>query len=175
MAKLASYWQKWTKCHNISFRVKLRLLRSIVISVFIYGCESSTYNEEIVTKINAFEFKCCRRLLGIPWKDTRRNMSVKKQVKDFARLQKLLIQIAQGTSHPSELKLANIIMHGHFSASRGKTWQATKKLDDGHLWMGSEHIHSLQARIKTATACLRILKNLWRKRRNSSKQSPKRF
>ena len=98
VAKLASRWQIWTKCHNISFRVKLRLLRSIAISVFIYGYESSTYNEEIVTKINAFEFKCCRRLLGIPWKDRRRNMSVKKQVKDFARLQKLLIHIAQGTS-----------------------------------------------------------------------------
>lgn len=98
VAKLAIHWQKWTKCHKISFRVKLRLLRSTVISVFIYGCESSTYNEEIVTKINAFEFKCCRRLLGIPWKDRRRNMSVKKQVKDFARLHKLQIQIAQGTS-----------------------------------------------------------------------------
>jgi len=62
-AKLDKLW----KGQTISFGVKLRLLRSIVISVLLYGCESWTYNEEIVKKINACEFKCYRRLLGISW------------------------------------------------------------------------------------------------------------
>ena len=59
---------KLWKGQTISFGVKLRLLRSIVISVLLYGYESWTYNEEIVKKINAFEFKCYRRLLGISWR-----------------------------------------------------------------------------------------------------------
>ena len=47
LAKMNKLW----KGQTISFGVKLRLLRSIVISSLLYGCESWTYNEE-------FEFKC---------------------------------------------------------------------------------------------------------------------
>ena len=47
---------KLWKDQPISFGVKLRLLRSIVISVLLYGCESWTYKEE-------FQFKCYGRLL----------------------------------------------------------------------------------------------------------------
>ena len=109
---------------------KLRLLRSIVISVLLCGCESWTYNEEIVKKIDAFEFKCYRRLLGISWKDRRTNESVKEQVEDFAGVQKPLIQNAQErklprffghvTRHPNELRLANIIRHGRVPGGRGR-------------------------------------------------------
>ena len=70
----------------MSFEVKLRLLRTIVISFLLYGCESWTYNGEIVKKINAFEFKCYRRLLGISW-SRRTNESVKEQVEDLAEVQ----------------------------------------------------------------------------------------
>ena len=66
-----------------------------MISVLLYGCESWTYNEEIVKKINEFEFKCYRRLLGISWRDRRTNKAVKEQVEDLAEIQKPLIQIAQ--------------------------------------------------------------------------------
>ena len=64
LAKMDKLW----KGQTISFGVKLRLLRSIVISFLLEGCESWAYNEEIVKKINAFEFKCCRTLLGISWR-----------------------------------------------------------------------------------------------------------
>ena len=43
MSSLAKMDKSW-KGQTISFRVKLRLLRSIVISVLLYGCESSTHN-----------------------------------------------------------------------------------------------------------------------------------
>ena len=66
MSSLAKMDKLW-KGQTISFGVKLRLLRSIVISCLLYRCEFWTYNEEIVKKINAFEFKCYRRLLGISW------------------------------------------------------------------------------------------------------------
>ena len=59
---------------------------------------------------------------GISWKDRRANetRAMKEQVEDLAGVQKPLIQIAQErklkffghvTRHPSELRLANIIMH----------------------------------------------------------------
>ena len=86
--------QLW-KSPKISFVVKFRLLRSIVISVLLYGCEPWTYSEEILKKINPFEIKCYRRLLGISWRDRRTNESVKEQVEGFAGVHKPLIQIAQ--------------------------------------------------------------------------------
>ena len=55
MSSLAKM-DKLRKGQNISFRVKLGLLRSILISVLVYGCKSWTCNEEIFKKINAFEF-----------------------------------------------------------------------------------------------------------------------
>ena len=70
-----------------------------------------------------------RRLLGISWKGRRTNEPVKEQVEDVAGVQKLLIQIAQerklkifghATRHPSELRLANIIMHGSVPGGRGR-------------------------------------------------------
>ena len=91
--------------------------------------ESWKYNEEIVKKINAFEFKCYRRLMGISWRDRRTNESVKEQVEDLAGVQKPPIQIAQErkmklfghvTRHPSELRLANTIMHGRVPGKRGR-------------------------------------------------------
>ena len=66
MSSLAKMDKLW-KGQTISVGVKLRLVRSIVISFLLYGCESWTNNEEIVKKINTFEFKCYRRLLGIFW------------------------------------------------------------------------------------------------------------
>ena len=43
MSSLDKMDKSW-KGQTISFRVKLRLLRSIVISVLLYGCESWTHN-----------------------------------------------------------------------------------------------------------------------------------
>ena len=43
MSSLAKMDKSW-KGQTISFRVKLRFLRSIVISVLLYGCESWTHN-----------------------------------------------------------------------------------------------------------------------------------
>ena len=83
MSSLIKMDKLW-KSQKISFGVKRRLLRSIVISVLLYGCESWTYSEEILKKLHAFEFKCYRRLLGISWMDRHTNESVKEQVKGFS-------------------------------------------------------------------------------------------
>ena len=126
MSSLITMDKLW-KSQNISFGVKLRLLRSIVISVLLYGCEFWTYSKQILKKINAFEFKCYRRLLGISWRDRRTNESVKQQVEGLAGVKKPLIQIAQErklkffghvTKHPNELRLANTIMYGRVPGNR---------------------------------------------------------
>jgi hypothetical protein len=46
----------------------------------LYGCESWTTRKRDKEKINAFEQRCWRRMLGIKWTDKITNASVRKQI-----------------------------------------------------------------------------------------------
>ena len=53
----------------ISFGSKVKLMRSLVISIFLYACESWTLTAELEKRTQAFEMRCYRRLLNISYKD----------------------------------------------------------------------------------------------------------
>ena len=55
--------------NNISLRSKVKLMRSLVISIFLYACESWTLTAELEKRMRAFEMRCCRRLLNISYYD----------------------------------------------------------------------------------------------------------
>ena len=44
-------------------------MRSLVISIFLYTCESWTLTAELEKKTQAFGMRCYRRLLNISYKD----------------------------------------------------------------------------------------------------------
>ena len=44
-------------------------MRSLVISIFLHACESWTLTAELEKRRQAFEMRCCRRLLNISYKD----------------------------------------------------------------------------------------------------------
>ena len=48
-------------------------MNSMVKSILMYGSESGTITEKIQRKLEAFEMKCYRRLLGISWRERRSN------------------------------------------------------------------------------------------------------
>ena len=67
------------KSRHITLRTKVRLVKSMVFPVVMYGCESWTVKEVEHQGIDAFELWCWRRLLRIPW--TRRsNQSILKEI-----------------------------------------------------------------------------------------------
>ena len=68
------------KSKNISLQVKVKLYRSLVVSIFLYGCESWTTTAETERRIQAFEMKCLRKLLGISYLQRRTNVSVRQEV-----------------------------------------------------------------------------------------------
>ena len=54
-------------------------MRSLVISIFLYACESWILTVELLEKrTQAFEMKCYRRLLNISYKDHVTNEEVKE-------------------------------------------------------------------------------------------------
>ena len=48
--------------NNISLGSKVKLMRSLVISIFLYACESWTLTAELEKRTQAFEMRCYRRL-----------------------------------------------------------------------------------------------------------------
>ena len=55
-------------------------MRSLVISIFPYACESWTLTAELEKRIQAFEMRCYRRLLNISYKDHVTNEEVRRKV-----------------------------------------------------------------------------------------------
>ena len=54
---------------NITLRSKVRLMRTFIISILLYACETWTLTIELQRRIKAVEMRCYRRLLHISYKD----------------------------------------------------------------------------------------------------------
>ena len=65
LTKLKIIW----KDKNINLKLKIRLMRSLVLSIFLYACESWTLTADIQRRIQAMEMRCFRRLLNIKYID----------------------------------------------------------------------------------------------------------
>ena len=55
------------KSRDITFLTKVHIVKAIVFPVVMYRCESWTIKKAEHRRINAFELRCWRRLLRVPW------------------------------------------------------------------------------------------------------------
>ena len=55
------------KSRDITLPTKVRLVKAMVFPVVMYGCESWTVKKAEPQRIDAFELRCWRRLLRVPW------------------------------------------------------------------------------------------------------------
>ncbi|GFO24360.1 hypothetical protein PoB_005086500 [Plakobranchus ocellatus] len=60
LTKLKTIW----KIRNIALSSRVRLLHTLVISMFLFSCETWTLASDLEKRIKALEKKCFRRLLG---------------------------------------------------------------------------------------------------------------
>ena len=77
LSKLKTIW----KDKNIALSCKIRLMHSLVISIFLYACETWTLTAELERKIQAIEMRCFRRLLGISYRDHVTNEEVRNRIR----------------------------------------------------------------------------------------------
>ncbi|GFO22196.1 LINE-1 reverse transcriptase homolog [Plakobranchus ocellatus] len=78
LTKLKPIWNN----KHIAISSKIRLLRSLVMSIFVYACESWTLNAETKRRIRAMEMRCYRRLLGISYKDHIINEEMRRRIEN---------------------------------------------------------------------------------------------
>ena len=91
MAKLNKIWSS----KDVSFSTKMKLYKTLVLSTLLYGCESWTITADSTKRVQAFENKCYRRMIGISWKDLKTNEFVQRGIKARAGQQENLLGIVK--------------------------------------------------------------------------------
>ena len=72
-------------------------MRFLVISIFLYACESWTLTAELEKRTQAFEMRCYRRLLNISYKDDVTNEEVRRKIQAAIGVYDELLTLCQET------------------------------------------------------------------------------
>ena len=81
------------KSRGITLPTKVRLVKTMVFPVIMYGCESGTIKKAEHQRIDAFELWCWRRLLRVPWTARRSNQSILKEISPECSLEGLMLKL----------------------------------------------------------------------------------
>ena len=81
------------KSRDITLPTKGHLVKSMVFSVVMYGCESWTIKKAERQRIDAFELWCWRRLLRVPWTARRSNQPILKEISPEYSLEGLMLKL----------------------------------------------------------------------------------
>ena len=68
------------KSRDITLLTNVHVVKSVVFSVVMYGCESWTIKKAKHQRNDAFELWCWRRLLRVPWTARRSNQSILNEI-----------------------------------------------------------------------------------------------
>ena len=154
MAKAQSSLSKLKVVWNdklISVASKIRLLRTIVISVFLYACESWTLDVYLESRIASFEMRCLRRLLNIDYRDHATNVSVREKVTSEIGPHQELLDIVKSRKlkwfgHTTRKNgLAKDCLQGTVRGGRGRGRPRKKWADNVKEWTGLSFAEATRA------------------------------
>ena len=81
------------KSRDITLSTKICLVKAVVFSVVMYGCESWSIKKTEYWRIDAFELWCWRRLLGVPWAARKSNQSILKELSSGCSLEGVMLKL----------------------------------------------------------------------------------
>ena len=81
------------KSRDITLLTKVHLVKAMVFSVVMYGCESWTIKKAEWQRTDAFELRCWRRLLRVLWTAKRANQSILKEISPEYSLEGLMLKL----------------------------------------------------------------------------------
>ena len=81
------------KSRDITFLMKVHVVKTMVFPAVMYGCESWTIKKAEHRRIDAFKLWCWRRLLRAPWTARRSNQSILKEINCEYSLEGLILNL----------------------------------------------------------------------------------
>ena len=81
------------KSRDITLPKNVCLVKAMVSSVVMYGCESWTVKKAEHRRTDAFELWCWRRLLRVPWTARGSNQSILKEISPGCFLEELMLNL----------------------------------------------------------------------------------
>ena len=81
------------KSRDITLPTKVHLVKAMVFPVVMYGCESWTVKKAERQTLDAFELRCWRRLLRVPWTARRFNQSILKEISPGCSLEGVILKL----------------------------------------------------------------------------------
>ena len=129
---------------SISLSSMIRLMHSLVTSIFLYASESRTLTAELQRRIPAMEMRCCRKILHISYKDHVTNEEVRAKIQQAIGPQDNLLTIVkrrklQWYGHVSRSSgLDKTVLQGTVKGGRRQGGQRKRWEDNTREWTGLE-------------------------------------
>ena len=104
----------------------------MVFPVVMFGCENWTIKKSEHQRIDAFELRCWRRLLRVPWTARRSNQSILKEISPEYSLEGLMLKLKlQYSGHIMQRvdSLEKTLMLGGIGGKRRRGQQRMRWLD----------------------------------------------
>ena len=120
------------KNRGITLPTKVRLVKTMVFPVVMYGCESWAVKKAEHQRIDAFELWHWRRLLRVPWTARRSNQSILKEISPGCSLEGLRLKLKlRYFSHLMRRvdSLEKTLMLGKIEGRRRRGQQRIRRLD----------------------------------------------
>ena len=81
------------KSRDITLPTMVRLVKAMIFPGVMYGCESWTVKKAESRRIDAFELRCWRRVLRVPWTARRSNQSILKEISPGISLEGMMLKL----------------------------------------------------------------------------------
>ena len=120
------------KSRDITLPTKVHLVKAMVFTVVMYGCESWTIKKAGRWRIDASELWCWRRLLRVLWTARRSNQSILKEISPEYSLEGLMLKLKlQYFGHLMERtdSLEKTLLLGKIEGRRRRGWQKMRWLE----------------------------------------------
>ena len=120
------------KSRDITLPTKVHLAKAMVFPVVMYGCDSWTVKKAERRRTDAFELRCWRRLLRVPWTARRSNQSNLKEISPGISLEGMRLKLKlQYFGHLMRRvdSLEKTLMLGGIGGRRRRGRQRVRRLD----------------------------------------------